>query len=631
MTDSERRTHLKTTLGPSLVQSLGDASILMVGAGGIGCELLKTLLLSGVKNITVKQHISKAKAHVARESALRFNPQANVISHHANIKDPIFDVAFFRKFTVVMNALDNLGPSQILAALPIIYASTLTDARSHVNLMCLAADRPLIEAGTTGFQGQSYVIKKRITACYDCTPKVLPKTYAVCTIRSTPSLPIHCVVWAKSYLFSQLFGSPSDSEDPVLDTTVDAENVEEIGKLKVESDALKVIKDAMGSDDFPRMVFEKVFDADVKRLLSMPDLWKSRKAPTPLSFDDVAPADEKDQAKGKRRAKGKLPSKKEEVKKGERERLEWEQKLWTLEESAGVFLKSVRTLAARFVEARASDAEAGLSFDKDDDPVMDFVAATANLRAHIYQIDRQSRFNAKQMAGSIIPAVATANAIVSGVMVLHLFKLLASTEVPLSGIKRVTLSTSTGRGSILTSESNFTQNPECGVCTAGFVVVETDTRKMTLRDLVERVIRGADGLSLKGDLSINENAKGHADVYYDDDFTDNLDKTLEALKITHGKNIQAIVDDDDAGTKRMVYIFILQRDDLPSLFTLSGDKSTDIPTIAYREAAAKANAKRQRDEGMAEREESTKRARLDGGGSGNPIVLDDDDDTITLD
>lgn len=63
-------------------------------------------------------------------------------------------------------------------------------------------------------------------------PKPTPKTYPVCTIRSTPSQPIHCIVWAKSYLMplvclccfailcavqvltsliSQLFGEDEDS------------------------------------------------------------------------------------------------------------------------------------------------------------------------------------------------------------------------------------------------------------------------------------------------------------------------------------------------------------------------------------------------------------------------------------
>lgn len=63
-------------------------------------------------------------------------------AHHANIKDSQFNIEFFQSFNLVFNALDNL------------------DARRHVNKMCLAADVPLIESGTTGFNGQVQVIKK---------------------------------------------------------------------------------------------------------------------------------------------------------------------------------------------------------------------------------------------------------------------------------------------------------------------------------------------------------------------------------------------------------------------------------------------------------------------------------------
>lgn len=119
---------------------------------------------------------------VAKETAQRFNPNAQIVAHHANIKDAEFTVSWFRGFAIVFNALDNL------------------DARRHVNKMCLAADVPLIESGTAGFNGQVQVIKKGVTACYDCTPKETPKTFPVCTIRSTPSQPIHCIVWGKSYL-----------------------------------------------------------------------------------------------------------------------------------------------------------------------------------------------------------------------------------------------------------------------------------------------------------------------------------------------------------------------------------------------------------------------------------------------
>ena len=79
---------------------------------------------------------------MAKESASRFNPTVKIEAHHANIKDPKFDVDWYQSFAIVFNALDNV------------------EARRHVNKMCIAADVPLIESGTTGFNGQVQVIKK---------------------------------------------------------------------------------------------------------------------------------------------------------------------------------------------------------------------------------------------------------------------------------------------------------------------------------------------------------------------------------------------------------------------------------------------------------------------------------------
>lgn len=130
-----------------------------------------------------KQHIRKSKAHIARETTLGFNPHLNIEAHHDDIKSPQYSLRWFAGFDLVMNALDNL------------------DARRWVNRMCVAANVPLIESGTSGFLGQVQPIKPGVTQCYDCTEKPTPKTYPVCTIRSTPSQPIHCIVWSKSWLF----------------------------------------------------------------------------------------------------------------------------------------------------------------------------------------------------------------------------------------------------------------------------------------------------------------------------------------------------------------------------------------------------------------------------------------------
>lgn len=93
---------------------------------------------------------------------------------------------------MVLNALDNI------------------DARRHVNKMCLATDKPMIDAGTTGYVGQATVVRKGQAACYECEEKAAQKVYPICTIRATPDKPVHCVVWAKE-AFRLVFGKRDES------------------------------------------------------------------------------------------------------------------------------------------------------------------------------------------------------------------------------------------------------------------------------------------------------------------------------------------------------------------------------------------------------------------------------------
>ena len=125
------------------------------------------------------------------------------------------------------------------------------------------------------------------TECYDCSAKEVPKSFPVCTIRSTPSQPIHCIVWAKSYLFTEMFGT-SEEETPEFDHSEDSENAKELENLRQESQALNSIRQSMGSDDFARKVFDKVFNDDINRLRSMEDMWKTRKQPNALDFDEIS-------------------------------------------------------------------------------------------------------------------------------------------------------------------------------------------------------------------------------------------------------------------------------------------------------------------------------------------------------
>jgi ubiquitin-like 1-activating enzyme E1 B len=169
--------------------------------------------------------------------------------------------------------------------------------------------------------------------------------------------------------------------------------------------------------------------------------------------------------------------------------------------------------------SNGASAEVIIVFDKDDEDTLDFVTASANLRSIVFGIETKSRFDIKQMAGNIIPAIATTNAIVAGLCVLQSFKVLRN---DFSSTKEVFLSPFAPER-LLASDRIRTPNPDCPVCSVAQTRLLVDMSRATLNDLVEDFLRLQLGY---GEEFVVNNEVG---TLYDVEETDNLTKKLSEL------------------------------------------------------------------------------------------------------
>nr|XP_002735932.1 PREDICTED: SUMO-activating enzyme subunit 2-like [Saccoglossus kowalevskii] len=180
-----------------------------------------------------------------------------------------------------------------------------------------------------------------------------------------------------------------------------------------------------------------------------------------------------------------------------------------------------------------------LAWDKDDAASMEFVTAASNIRAHIFGIATKSLFDVKSMAGNIIPAIATTNAIIAGLIVLEALKVLAGN---LDKCKTVYLSRCpNARKKLVVPCALVEPYAKCYVCSPKpEVTVKLNTKTLTVKALEEKVLKVGLGV-VAPDVEIDD-GKGTILISSEEGETEeNNDKFLSDFAIINGSRLK--VDD----------------------------------------------------------------------------------------
>jgi ubiquitin-activating enzyme E1 len=454
--------------GSDFQKKLGSLKYFVVGAGAIGCELLKNFSMMGLGaeggQITVtdmdlieksnlnrqflfRPHdVQRPKSATAAKVIKRMNPNINIVAHENRVgpeTESIYDDTFFESLDGVANALDNV------------------DARIYMDRRCVYYRKPLLESGTLGTKGNTQVVVPFLTESYSSSQDPPEKSIPICTLKNFPNAIEHTLQWARDN-FEGLFRQSAENasqyltDSEFLERTIKLPGVQPIEVLESVKTALvddrpKSFEDCVvwarnhWQEQYSNQIRQLLFNFPPDQLTSTGQLFWSgpKRCPEPLEFDVNVPlhldyifaaANLKAEVYGipQNRDRAYTAEVVQKIKVPEfvpksGVKIAVTDSQMAMTNGSNVDLDRVSQIR----EELPSVAELGnlcltpLEFEKDDDTNlhMDFIVAASNLRAANYKIPPADRHKSKLIAGKIIPAIATTTSVVAGLVCLELYKL----------------------------------------------------------------------------------------------------------------------------------------------------------------------------------------------------------------
>ena len=422
----------------------------MIGAGALGCELLKNWALMGVATadnglVTVTdmdkievsnlsrqflfhdEDVGKMKSFAAAESVKRMNPKIKILSQTLRLgPETMYDTYnddFYDNIDGVCNALDNV------------------QARLFSDKLCVQHDKPMLESGTLGTKAHMQVVIPHITESYSTQKDPEAGGVPFCTVHYYPRNIDHTTLWALD-LFTQTFEDKPQKVNKFLDTPdfIQATKESDPGAVFDTCDTVKDLlmtsKPSSYEDccHLARTLYEQCFVYQISEILfkNPPDSLDERGKPFWIGEDrkmpHVLPFNPEDKLhKEFINAAARLIADEYGIKVNPDVDpiaviANDTQAPWEHVEPAERHLEDVKE--ENFAEARKCQHLLVNTFEKDDDSNghIDFISAASNLRARCFGIINVNKLEIKRLAGRIIPAIATTTAMICGFVSLEMYK-----------------------------------------------------------------------------------------------------------------------------------------------------------------------------------------------------------------
>ncbi|CAH8590429.1 unnamed protein product [Dicrocoelium dendriticum] len=286
------------------------------------------------------EHIGRPKAQIAALAARTINPAINIRPMEEKVCSSTEKTLFTDAFLLTATGSSPSTASHRTTGV-VLAALDCVASRRYLDTRCVSLHLPLFESGTLGTKGHVQIVLPGLTESYnsqhdDDSGSVTEgpdadgaQSIPYCTLKSFPTLPVHCIEWAREKFTSQFTLKPEKLSQllSALDRTSPGARLLELASVLLKTTTSKMSEaelktkttwlcsqltysiarflssrpvDWVGCVQLARTKFERYFNHKAKQLLHAfpPDtkladgspFWQlPKRQPTPLSFRSSDP------------------------------------------------------------------------------------------------------------------------------------------------------------------------------------------------------------------------------------------------------------------------------------------------------------------------------------------------------